>query len=256
VKGAVWGLLGGTMLGFGFAARHLARRHVVIALLLVLAGITLGLHFVDVPKLIYFSDPINKPRDESWAGLLFGAIAVLAYMQVQHQKFAWIPLTFAVYGAVGGAFGFGLGSLFLTLQANLSAEWSWLPYWKFMEFFFGFLFGASLGLCGLHLRDRLQPLGVEESEENQSAVGPFAPQNTLEMIPSALVVFGVYYTWNQDAWMLFPELSSLGRSNLKWTAIDVLVDFTGLGCVLLILSQRWQTIAWQVAISMTSCYRH
>ena len=251
LKGAIWGLLGGAMLGLGFAARHLALRHMVLALLLILVGITLGINFVNVPKLIYFSDPINKPRDESWAGLLCGAIAVLTYMQLRHSKVAWMPLVFGLYGSIGGAFGFGLGSLFLTLQANLSDQWNWLPCWKFMEFSFGFLFGASLGLGSLHLRDRLRPLGANELTKAPTTTEPFKFATPLQLIPSTLIVFGVYYAWNQYAELLFPELGSLGRSNLKWTATDVLVDFTGVGCLLLLLSQRWQTIAWQVAISMT-----
>ncbi len=248
VKGAVWGLLGGAMLGLGFVARHIAWRHLLLALAVLLLGIILGLQYVNVPQLIYFSDP-GKPRDESWAGLMLGALMLLTYMQLAQPKPARTLWKCALYGMIGGQIGFGIGSLFLTLQAGLPEAWAWLPCWKFMEFFFGFVFGVSLGMFAADQREQLTPWGITNASTAASDPRPAA--NWWEMIPAAIVVFCVYYVWRYCALLLVPELYEVGRAGLKWTTADVLIDFTGLGCVLLILSRRWQTIAWQVAVTVT-----
>lgn len=248
LKGAVWGLLGGAMLGLGLAARQLSWRDLVIGIVALLCGIVIGLQYINVPQLLYFSNP-EKPRDESWAGLLLGAVLLLCWIQVSRPKLVWMPCRFAVYGAVGGGLGFGIGSLFLTLQANLSPTWSWLPCWKFMEFFFGLLFGAALGLCAVHLRERLTPLGL--TDESTAATDPRPSASRLEMIPAAVLVLCAFYTWRYYGLKLVPQLYEVGRAGPGWTAADVLIDFTGMGCALLLLSRRWQTVAWQVAVTIT-----
>ena len=91
--------------------------------------------------------------------MLFGGLALLAYLRIFEAKLFWIPVRFAAYGTIGGAIGFGGGSLLLAMQSRVTESWKWMPYWKYMEFSFGFLFGAALGMCALHLRDRLSPLG-------------------------------------------------------------------------------------------------
>ena len=73
LKGGVWGLLGGAVLGMGLARDHYDRKTLLIAFLLTLPAFVLGVQLINEPKLLYFSDPVNKPRDESWAGLLFAA---------------------------------------------------------------------------------------------------------------------------------------------------------------------------------------
>jgi hypothetical protein len=54
LKGSVWGLLGGAVIGLGFASRHIPQRHVVVAFLFMLVGVIVGIHEINAPKLIYF----------------------------------------------------------------------------------------------------------------------------------------------------------------------------------------------------------
>ena len=251
IKGAVWGFLGGAVLGLGFAARHISRRHLAEALAAMLLGVIVGIYYINAPQLIHFSDPVNKPRDESWAGFWLGATTLLAYMKLMQPRFAWLPWKFAAYGAAGGAIGFGVGSLFMPLQVMASENWKWLPYWKFMEFFFGLLFGAALGLCARHHRDRLPLLGTTGGDEASKIDEPLPSATMWEVIPSALLVLIVFDAWGDYVSQLLPDLDTLARSDFNWTMADVLFDFTGLGCILLIFACRWQTVAWQSAISVT-----
>lgn len=251
LKGAVWGLLGGAVLGLGFAARHVAWRHLVLGLVCMLIGIVLGIHFVDQPKLIYFSDPVTKPRDESWAGFLCGALALLAYLRLFEPRFAPIPLRFALYAAIGGGIGFGGGSLLMAVQANVSEPWRWLPYWKFMEYTFGFLFGAALGLCALHSRDRLTPLMTPTTEGTTDETQTSALQWSLGLLAASAVVLGVLYGRRWFIAWIIPELRELPPDDLRRTTASVLLGFSGTGCLLMLLARRWQTVAWQTAISVT-----
>ena len=256
LKGAVWGLLGGAILGLGFLARHISWRSLAMAFVVLLIGAIVGIHFINEPKLIYFSNPVDKPREESWAGLLFGSLALLACLRVLEPKFAGIPARFAAYGAIGGAIGFGGGCLLLAMQGHVAEEWRWLPYWKFMEFTFGFIFGAALGICALHMRDRLASLGNADDSDDR-ARGEFvaatlpALDGILSILVAALVVVGVFYGWRMVAALLYPALRELPEGDIRRTCARVLLGFTGSGCVRMLLSRRWPTIAWQTAVSVT-----
>ncbi len=260
LKGAVWGLLGGAVVGLGFIARHLAWRHLILALLCLLVGTMAGIHCINQPKLIYFSDPINRPRDESWAGFLFGALALLAYLHTFQTRLAKIASRFALYGMIGGAIGFGGGSLLLALQFRVPQTWRWLPYWKFMEFTFGFVFGAALGACAQRLRDRLVLLGAEANGADPSRLTIATPEEarkhwalrtTTAAVVGALVLLAVFFGWQGLAHSIYSLLGDVPENDLRQTAARVLLGYTGLGCVLMLVSRRWPTVAWQVAISVT-----
>ncbi|HRZ82252.1 MAG TPA: hypothetical protein P5069_07290, partial [Candidatus Hydrogenedentes bacterium] len=79
VKGAVWGLLGGVVLGAGVEGGRIARRDHILAFLLAMPAFYIGWRLINLPQVIYFSDPVNEPREESWAGLLAAALAFLAW---------------------------------------------------------------------------------------------------------------------------------------------------------------------------------
>lgn len=247
-KGAVWGLVGGAMLGLGFIADRMRWRHLIGVIGCLLMGITIGIAFINAPRLIYFSDPLNKPRDESWAGLLVGSIALLGYLRfVQPRSFRW-PATFAFYGAISGGLGFGIGSLFLAWQPHVSEAWRWLPYWKFMEFTFGLLLGSGLGFAAYRLRDLL----IADETSGKTEVLPQSPASGLiGVLVGGSVVLFVFYVWSRLWLVMFPSLAEITRGSLSMTAADVLTDFTGLGCFMLLLSRRWPTVAWQLAISVT-----
>jgi hypothetical protein len=256
LKGGVWGLLGGAVLGLGFAARHVAWRHLALAFACMLAGVIVGIHFVNQPKLIYFSDPVNQPRAESWAGFLLGGLALLAYVRLAEPDFAWLPTRFAAYGAIGGAVGFGGGSLLLAFQSRVAREWAWMPYWKYMEFTFGLVFGAALGLCALHLRGRLEPLETADDSPDPTRTDPADERRgplvwLLTLLVGAAVLLAVFRGWPRLAAELHPALGKLSRGDPRQTAARVLLGFTGLGCVLMLFARSLQTVAWQVAVSVT-----
>ena len=64
IKGAVWGLLGGAALGLALDRDKFSHREILAGLLLMIGGTYLGWKLINEPKLIYFSDPVNKPRPE------------------------------------------------------------------------------------------------------------------------------------------------------------------------------------------------
>jgi len=256
LKGAIWGLLGGAMLGLGFVARQMAWRHLLLSLACFLVGVIVGIHFINEPKLIYFSDPVDRPRDESWAGFLLGALALLAYLRVFQPHLVWIPARFALAGLIGGGIGFGGGSLLLALRFHVAQPWHWLPYWKFMEFAFGFLLGAAYGRCAWKLRDRLAPLGKEIAIDSTSPFPAFesthdASRWWISLLIGAAVVAGTLYGWGSVAEGVSSAMQDVPRDDLRHTLARVLLGFTGMGCLLMILSRLNLSVAWQTAVSVT-----
>jgi hypothetical protein len=146
VKGGVWGLAGGVFIGLGLIQKEIKFNAVVTGLLLFLVGFLIGVKLINDPKFIYFSDPLNKPRHESWAGLLFAAIFLLAWLKATINRDLFrLVFRFALYGAIGGALGFGLGALWLAI-GFLVLKHSWISeWWKLMEFSFGFIMGSFFG---------------------------------------------------------------------------------------------------------------
>ena len=249
VKGAVWGLLAGAVLGLGFAARHLSWRHVILPIVLMLVGAIAGRQLINVPKLIYFSDPVNEPREEWWAGLLLGGLAILLYLRVLLPKFAGIAERFAAYGVIGGGLGFGVGSLFLASQRVLPEDWKWLPLWKFMEFFFGLLLGAAFGWAAMHLRNRLEPLS-RGATEPAGSLGNTA-RAVVGFAVGIAVVAAFFYGWFALLRIILPWLRGMPEDGLLRTAAGVLLGISGMFGILLLLSRAWSSVAWQAAISIT-----
>ena len=245
VKGAVWGLLGGTVLGVGLARDHYDRKTVAQAFLLAIPAFLLGLLLINEPKLIYFSDRVNEPRDESWAGLLFAALAILAFLRARGSKKAFeIPLRFALWGAVGGGLGFGGGCLWLAFGKYIPVDQKIIGWWKMMEFSFGFIFGAALGWCAWLNRARLQEAG------QHGAVPPMAWGPCIGFIAYVAALFGGYMLLGQ----LLPEgfgdregaMALIAR-----TALSLLFGYVLFATVAIVLGLHSLQAAWQVAITMT-----
>ena len=51
------------------------------ASLFTIPAFFIGKAIINDPKLIYFSNREDRPRGESWAGLLFAALAILAFLR-------------------------------------------------------------------------------------------------------------------------------------------------------------------------------
>lgn len=81
VKGGVWGLLGGTVLGAGLlrAQAVLSGRRFLAGCAFFVAAVWMGWRLVNHAKLVYFSNPTDQPREEVWAGLLLGALVLLGW---------------------------------------------------------------------------------------------------------------------------------------------------------------------------------
>ncbi len=166
LKGAIWGLLGGGVLSLGFtriAPKLLAQIGVVLT-----AATWFGWKLINHPKLIYFSNRLDRPREEVWAGFLLAGLVLIL----------WQPHTrrFALWGALGGGIGFGLGG---ALQAlGIQHFGRQYPWWKGMEFTFGLLFGLALG----HAAKQLSP-----SDEPNPAPAPIWQQLLMATLLMALL---------------------------------------------------------------------
>ncbi|MBI1317632.1 MAG: hypothetical protein GC168_01620 [Candidatus Hydrogenedens sp.] len=241
VKGGVWGLLGGAMLGLGFIADRLTFRQVAIGLGLALAGMALGLLLINQPRLIYFSDPLNKPRNETWAGLLFAAIALLVWLRAIHA--GAVPLRFALFGLAGGMAGFGIGGVEMAFGFRLEPPLNGLPWWKCMEFTFGACLGIAYGACAWTLRDVIK---LSDKAEQPRAAVPTA------LLPVAAIYAGaILLAWNYSAEPLIESVSAWPGEAIVMPIALVLLGFATFASVLALISLRSETLAWQFAITMT-----
>ncbi len=245
VKGAVWGLLGGAVLGAGLTFRQYKRRTLIMAFLLTIVFLFAGWKLINEPKLIYFSDPINKPREELWAGLLFAAMAFLAFLHKKGRgEQARIPLHFALWGAVSGGIGFGGGTLFLVYGPRLPVPQEWFGWWKAMEFFFGLLLGAGIGFAAWLHRDRLKA---------PSVCGTCVSGNRLPATALILLV-ALYFLVFPAIEELLANADSIQAGTASWIAYNLfrpLYTFVFFGGVCIALGLYSITAAWQVAITIT-----
>ncbi|MFH1743210.1 MAG: hypothetical protein ABIH23_29745 [bacterium] len=249
LKGAVWGLLGGAMIGIGLNYRNYLPKDVVIALVLLILASFIGWKLINEPKLIYFSDPINKPRGESWAGLLLGAIVLIGYLKFRaRSQTACLPLRFALWGALAGSIGFGGGGIWMAIGPNLSVNQQWYPWWKFMEFSFGLCFGIGLGLCTFYNRQYLDCGKQTDS-----------PTEFLwkQVLLGIFVVAFVFWLW--PAFVHFissaisSEVSEMAVRQVLRSILRVFFGFTTLGVLLVLLGMAVKSLRWHIVITVTYC---
>lgn len=221
LKGAVWGLLGGAVLGYALDTGRPARKPLFVSAALMVFGTWLGWKWINDPKLIYFSNRFDKPRVELWAGLALGALLWLAYLASRGE--GKVAGRFAMWGALGGGIGFGGGGCLMS--AGTIYQWArgWIGWWKVMELFFGFSFGLALGLCAYSLRDRLR----SSAPPPAGTAGP---------------------AWTSLA---FAVLICAGTFALVW-GLPVRFDYTVAGALLLCLVLFADEWAWYVALIVTA----
>jgi len=221
LKGAVWGLLGGAVLGTALVERQFTRTWIAVALASIVAGTYAGWRWINQPKLLYFSDPVNKPRAEIWAGLLLGALLFLACLRLAGD--ARIPAGFALAGFISGGIGFGLGGTLMSLGMHQPYLQRWNPWWKLMEMVFGFCFGLGLGLFAWRRRKELSAICHERAAER-------APRFWLLIAGAAVVVVDLF----------------LVESNVRLRYSYVVAGVLVLAGLLVVRS-----LAWQVAVAAT-----
>lgn len=237
VKGTVWGLLGGVVLGIGLTFRQFERKALAFAIVISVVAFFVGWKLINEPKLIYFSNRYDKPREESWAGLLFAALALLAYIRAATDRArAAVPLRFALWGALGGGLGFGGGTLWMVFGPSLPVEQKYFGWWKMMEFSFGLIFGAFLGWCAWLNRDRLR-------DDETPSVESERAWPTIVLILLVAAAF-----WILPAASVALRNSPVNVAAIGTTLLGRFIVFGGL-CILLGLYSR--SAAWQAAITLT-----
>ncbi len=249
IKGGVWGLGGGAILGLGLIHHRVPRKTILIALVLFLIGFLIGFKLINEPKLIYFSDPINKPRTESWAGLLFGALALISYLKFNIEKKDFnIVLRFAKWGLISGALGFGLGGLWFVLSTNLPGV-IFTSWWKMMEFTFGMLFGMGLGYAAWLSRDEITQ---KKASKREGFKLPVANQMLLIFLISALVYFIYPMLLESVASQL--ESSESALASITLSVLMLLGNYAFYGLILILVVLRCKAMAWQIGITLTFCH--
>jgi len=249
LKGAVWGLLGGTIFSLGFLFYRIPKKVIINALLLMLAGFFLGFKLINDPMLLYFSDPSN-PRAESWAALLFGAVVIIVFMRYKLKPEEYrVMLRFALYGLAGGGLGFGLGGFWMVLGSHLP-EVIYSDWWKAMEFTFGLLLGTSLGLAAWESRSAIQNGSNSDNTETRSlSVG-----GELGIL-FAVAVF-THWLWPN---LLEPFVDAGSASDgfvlsLVRGVARVLVNYGFYGFVFVLVIMQFPKLAWQIGITLTFCH--
>ncbi len=235
VKGAVWGLSGGILLGLGLVRKRYTKEELLWGLLILLAFTVCGRQLLSEPKLYYFSNRWDKPREEMWLGLLLGSVALQGYLLLLKRE--TVSLNFAFWGMLAGAIGFGGGGLFFPLsewiQQKVHEESSWkflreIPPWKCMEFWFGLMLG--LGYSWAAWLQRSVILAEEEHEIAQTDAWDGLPGIVRLILAILIPPFALWFHFTID---IHPIMFSLT------------------GTLLLIAALGSNHAAWHIAISMT-----
>ena len=252
IKGAVWGVLGGTVLSIGFVFKNISKKTILISLLIMMAGMLLGFKLINEPMIIYFSDRA-KPRSESWAALLFGAIALIIYLRFKISKADFsIVSRFSIWGLIGGGLGFGLGGLWMVTGSRMPDGIIFHAWWKSMEFTFGLLLGAALGFAAWISRKELKAKWnqtvlnkdyVFKTSYKELGIALLAGTMIFAVIPYSLEPFA-YAAINSES-IFMTVLGSVAR---------ILVNYAFYGLILITVALYFPKAAWQIGITLTFCH--
>ena len=216
IKGGVWGLLGGAIIGLALAPP--SRRRLAITMAAMLAATWAGWRFINEPKLIYFSNLLDRPRPEVWAGLLLAGLAVA----LMHGT---LVRRFALCGAIGGGVGFALGAWFQVLGRTHAPDFFFSDWWKVMELTFGALLGASYAWAAWSV----EPIPAAPAVESDRT--PLLASFTAAALAIAIAIFCV---------------PVLDRYHIRFS-------FTVAGALLLLLATRSSAVARQIGITVACC---
>lgn len=220
IKGAAWGLLGGACIGIALSRRAYRAADLMLGFAFMVLGTWGGWKLINEPKLIYFSNRYDRPRAELWAGLILGALLLLAWLA--WRAGARTPWRFAFWGTLGGGVGFALGAAFQVWGQPLIPDLP-LGWWKVMELTFGALLGLAYGWCAW--RHRRELAGRESAKPGQ--LNPWA---ALALAAIAIAI-GI----------------------LVYRNLSLRFNYTLAGAVLLSLALLSRTLCWQIAVTVTYC---
>lgn len=253
LKGGVWGITGGLFIGIGLLYPRIKIKAILIGFLIFLIGFVIGLKLINDPKVLYFSDPFNHPRDECWAGILLGVIGLLIFMKIKiaAEEFKVVK-RFTLYGLVGGTLGFGLGSLWIAVGAQYGARFLIIDWWKMMEFSFGLILGGFLGFAAWRYHNSSQSSYQKKPEKISTT--KMSTTFPLELISILIIGLFVYATMSlievyldiisNYQGILFESLSTIGR---------VFVSYMFIGLLLITIALYWPFLAFQIAVTLTFC---
>ncbi len=251
LKGAMWGLLGGAVLALGFIFKETPGKKIIIALLFMILGMFVGFKLINDPMLIYFSNP-EKPRAESWAGLLFGAIFLLIYLKVKIPASNFKVVShFAFLGMIGGGLGFGLGSFWLALGAHLPHV-IFGAWWKAMEFSFGLLLGASLGYATWLMRNEPVIQRLKEKKGLPLEKSP-AWEELVVVLGTGLLIFWLL-PLGVELLTQTAIVNNMTGGNVKDEIARMVVNYVVTGFIFVLVLMRFPKAAWQIGITLTFCY--
>lgn len=252
VKGSVWGLLGGIILGIGLIYNRLSKKTIITAFLLLLAGMLIGFKLINQPMIIYFSDPAN-PRSESWGALLVGAITLLIFLKSKIETSGFkIIFRFACWGLIGGGLGFGLGGFWMVLGSHLPNDVIFQSWWKAMEFTFGMLLGGALGYAAWLSRREIVTEKEDITAETVSTSKTVVKEFTVTLIVG-LLIFWFFPLWLDP--IIETGKGSKGFSMVGLRDISILLsNFAFFGLIIILAVMRFPTVAWQLAITLTFCH--
>lgn len=252
LKGAMWGLLGGTVLSLAFIYRRLSNKLIILSLLLMVLGMFVGIKLINDPMILYFSNPEN-PRRESWAGLLFGAAALITYLKLKTNPTDFkVTGRFAILGMIGGGLGFGLGGFWMVLGTTLP-DLKAIDWWKGMEFTFGFLLGASLGYAAWLSRKELKT-GVE-----RDWAAPALPYKSaykelgIILLAVILTYWAIPYPLRQLAAAVSSNDGFIYDALINIARIMSTYAFRG-GLIFVLIIMLLPKMGWQIGITITFCH--
>jgi hypothetical protein len=250
LKGAVWGLLGGATVGLAFTIRRYSKARVLIALVAMLAGTWVGWWFVNHPKLIYFSNRLDRPREEVWMGLALGALAMLAVLLWKTASPALVRFTWASF--VGGGLGFGLGGALLAAGRNSGLDNSFWPWWKGMEYTFGFLFGLALGWAAWKSREDLEEIWHGAGPKRGFLDGMVNKQEPMYLLFRSRGFRLPVRFWQVRAGVVLTAAIFLVAAGVWFEyTVDLRFAYSVAGAVLLAVALYSESLAWHIAVTMT-----
>ena len=149
IKGALWALFGGILIGLAFAASHYRWSDVVLGMVFMVAAFPVGWRLINEPRPVYFS----VTRHEIYGGYLFAGIVLLLWLTFRGRT--KIPLVLGLCAAVAGAIGLPVGAAVAGFGSHTAYVGRGYDWWKVLETTFGAFMGVGLGIGTYWIKDKL-----------------------------------------------------------------------------------------------------